>query len=121
MSKILYIEDEQTLLKLMELTLKAHGFEVLTAANAEQAFVVLNDKPDLILCDILLPGMSGLELLGKLKFDDNTKNIPVIMFSNFNDPEKIQEARSKGALDYLVKANSDVNTVILKVKEVLGV
>ena len=119
MKKILIVEDEQSLLKLLELTFKSSGYEVIKAINAEETYAALNKNPDIILLDILLPGESGLSILEKLKKDEKTKRIPVIMLTNFNEPERIEKAKKFGAVDYLVKSSNDPSTVLEKVKKYL--
>ena len=120
MKKILIVEDEQSLLKLLELNFKSSGYEVFKSINGEDAFSTAKEqKPDLILLDILLPGESGLNVLGRLKKDEQTKDIPVVMLTNFNEPERVDQAKSKGAVDYLVKSSNDPGTVLEKVKKYL--
>lgn len=119
MKKILIVEDEQSLLKLLELTFKSSGFEVVKAINGEEAMAALTKKPDLVLLDILLPGESGLTILEKIKKDEKSKGIPVIMLTNFNEPERIEKAKKLGAADYLVKSSNDPSTVLEKVRKYL--
>lgn len=120
MKKILIVEDEQSLLKLLEVTFQGGGYEVIKAINAEEAYQGLAKSPDLVLLDILLPGESGLVVLQKIKKNRETKHIPVIMLTNFNEPERLSKAKKKGAADYLVKSNNDPTTVLKKVKKYLG-
>ncbi|HBH46488.1 MAG TPA: hypothetical protein DDX47_03950 [Candidatus Jacksonbacteria bacterium] len=120
MKKILIVEDEQSLLKLLELNFKSSGYEVFKAINGEEAFAVaMREQPNLILLDILLPGESGINVLERLKKNEKTKAIPVVMLTNFNEPERIEQARKKGAVDYLVKSSNDPSTVLEKVKKYL--
>ncbi len=120
MKKILIVEDEQSLLKLLELNFKSSGYEVYKSINGEEAYdTATREKPDLILLDILLPGESGLNVLERLKKNDKTKDIPVVMLTNFNEPERIEQAMQKGAVDYLVKSSNDPSTVLDKVRKIL--
>lgn len=119
MKKILIVEDEQSLLKLLELMFQKGGYEVVKAINAKEAYRAVKEKPDLILLDILLPGENGMSILENLKADKATKDIPVIMLTNFNEPERFALAREKGAADYLVKSSNDPSTVLAKVKKYL--
>ena len=120
MKKILIVEDEQSLLKLLELNFKSSGYEVFKAINGEEAFAVaMREQPNLILLDILLPGESGINVWERLKKNEKTKAIPVVMLTNFNEPERIEQARKKGAVDYLVKSSNDPSTVLEKVKKYL--
>lgn|SRR3989338_9322017 len=120
MKKILIVEDEQSLLKLLELTFKSNGFEVIKAINADEAYAALTKQPDLVLLDILLPGESGLVILEHIKSDTKYKKIPVIMLTNFNEPERIEKAKKLGSEDYLVKSSNDPTTVLEKVRKYLG-
>ena len=96
MKKILIVEDEQSLLKLLELTFKSSGYEVLKAINSEETYAALSQTPDIILLDILLPGENGLSILEHIKKDQKTKTIPIIMLTNFNEPERIEKAKKLG-------------------------
>ncbi|MBI4359479.1 MAG: response regulator [Candidatus Jacksonbacteria bacterium] len=120
MKKILIVEDEQSLLKLLEVTFKNGGYEVIKAINAEEAYKGLEQNPDAVLLDILLPGENGIVVLEKIKKNNKTKHIPVIMLTNFNEPERFAKAKKKGAIDYLVKSSNDPTTVLQKVEKYLG-
>lgn len=121
MKKILIVEDEQSLLKLLELNFKSSGYTVYKSINGDEAYnMALEQQPDLILLDILLPGESGMSVLERLKKNERTKDIPVIMLTNFNEPERIEQAKEKGAVDYLVKSSNDPGTVLQKIKKYLG-
>ncbi|KKT34951.1 MAG: Response regulator receiver protein [Parcubacteria group bacterium GW2011_GWA2_44_12] len=119
MSKILVVEDEQTLLKMIQITFEVAGYEVLTALNGKEAIEKLGETPDLILLDILMPGEDGIETLKKIKQRNDSREIPVIILTNFNDPEKRNAAKSAGAIDYLVKSDQDVDQILEKVKSLL--
>lgn len=96
--------------------LEKSGYEVAHALTAEHAFVLLQkDPPDLVLLDLLLPGMQGEDLCKKIKSDDRLKNIPVILFTAISD--NIQRiAREVGAQDY-VKKPFDIAELLAKVKK----
>ena len=120
MKKILIVEDEQSLLKLLELTFKGAGYGVVKAINGEEAQAsIVKERPDLILLDILLPGESGLVILEKLKGEKRTRDIPVVMLTNFSEPERVEQAKRLGAVDYLVKSSNDPATVLEKVQKYL--
>lgn len=120
MKKILIVEDEQSLLKLLEVTFKNSGYNVIKAINAEETYKGLEKNPDIVLLDILLPGENGIVILEKIKKNDKTKHIPVIMLTNFNEPERFAKAKKKGAADYLVKSGNDPTTVLEKVEKYLA-
>lgn len=120
METILIVEDEQNLLKLLELTFKSHGYKVIKAINGAEAYsTAVKESPNLILLDILLPGESGLEVLKKLKEEEKTKDIPVVMLTNFSEPDMMDQAKRLGAKDYLIKSNNDPSTVLEKIQRYL--
>lgn len=120
-SKILIVEDEEILLAALQEELTQGGYSIEGAANGEEGLAkVKSFKPDLVLLDLVMPKMDGMEALKKLKEDDETKDVPVIILTNLSDYERISEALSLGAKDYLVKANYSLSDLLEKVKTVLG-
>ncbi len=120
MSKIILVEDEQILLKALSIQLLSAGFEVLTANNGEAGLeLIKKEKPDAILLDILMPKMTGFEVLEHLKKDAHLKNIPVIVLSNQGQEAEKQKGLSLGAADYYVKSDTDLSDLTNKVKAVL--
>lgn len=118
MMKILIVEDEEILAKVLEEKFEDNDFKVSIASDGEAVIpMVKKFKPDLILLDIILPKMDGLEVLAQLKDDEELKNIPVIMLSNLNEDEKIKRALSLGAVDYMTKIQHPINEVIDKVNK----
>jgi CheY-like chemotaxis protein len=117
--KVLAVEDDLFLKELLAGKLSDDEFNVSYASNGEEALsIAATEHPDVILLDILLPGMSGYEVLEKLKADENTKNIPVIILSNFGQPEDIEKGKSLGAADFLVKANNSLDAIVSRVREI---
>jgi CheY-like chemotaxis protein len=115
------VEDEPALSEAVKIKLSKAGFSVLTAGTGEEAMEVLkNHKPDLVWLDILLPGMNGLEVLRKIKSTSELKDLKVVVVSVSAGPEKIQEAFSLGAIDYLVKSEYTIDQLINKVTEILN-
>lgn len=120
MKKILFIEDESALQKTFETAFKKEGFEMISALDGETGLKLAEkEKPDLILLDLILPKIEGIEVLKKLKEDEKTKDIPVIVLTNLEDLEKIEKAMELGAKAYLVKAEFSLQEVVDKVKEIL--
>lgn len=120
MKKILFIEDEPTLQKTLGRALEQEGFEILSALDGEIGITKAKEsKPDLILLDLILPKMDGFEVLKRLKENEETKDIPVIILTNLENPEDIEKVLSLGATTYLVKANYDLEEVIDKIKDML--
>jgi len=120
MKKILFVEDETALQKTFGDILKEEGYEIFTALDGEMGLRMAKEKkPDLILLDLILPKMDGFELLGNLKADPDTKDIPVIILTNLERVEDIEKALELGATTYLVKANYTLKEVVDKVKQVI--
>jgi putative two-component system response regulator len=85
-ARILLVDDEIRNLKLLETIVRAEGYETETAMSGEQALAaVAHSAPDLILLDVMMPGMTGHEVAGKLKLDPQTKAIPIIMVTSLDD------------------------------------
>ena len=104
MAKILVAEDEPSLYKLLEFRLNSLGHEILLATDGKQALaLVKSDRPDLVLLDVMMPVMGGIEVLRTLKEDESTKNIPVIMLSAKGQEKDIFIGLERGADDYITK------------------
>jgi len=120
MQKILFIEDEAVLQKTIEKTLRDEGYEMLSALDGEAGFnLAKKEKPSLILLDLILPKMNGFEVLGKLKEDPETKDIPVIILTNLERMTDIDRVLKLGATTYLVKVDYSLEEVVEKIKKVL--
>src|SRR3989344_7810505 len=119
--KILVVEDEEILLTALKEELLTGGYEVEGAGDGVEGLEkVKTFKPGLILLDLLMPKMDGMEMLQKLKADQETRDVPVVILTNLSDYEKISEALSLGAMDYLVKANYKLEDLLEKVRTVLA-
>lgn len=120
-AKVLVVEDEEILLTALKEELLTGGYEVDGAEDGVEGLEkVKTFKPDLILLDLLMPKMDGMEMLQKLKADSETRDVPVVILTNLSDYEKISEALSLGAMDYLVKANYKLEDLLDKVRTVLA-
>lgn len=116
--KILIIEDEDILVNVLKEKFEKENFDVSLARDGDEALVVAKkNKPDIILLDIILPKINGLEVLSFLKADKELNRIPVIILSNLDQVEKVKEALVLGAVDYLVKTEHPINEVIEKVNK----
>ncbi len=119
--KILIVEDDDFLLQMYVTKLELEGFKVFEAINGTQGLkLAQKEKPDLILLDLNLPELSGFEVLSQLKREDGTKNIKVLILTNYSQKENIDKCLALGANDYLIKAHFVPSEVIKKIKEVLG-
>ena len=121
MYKILVIEDDKFLEKLCARKLEDAGFAVLIANDGEEGLKkIKEEKPDLILLDIVLPGIDGFEVLRQLKKDMVTALIPVIFLTNLGQEDEIKEGMALGADDYLVKAHFTTGEVVKKVEQLIS-
>lgn len=119
--KVLIVEDDTTLCSLIKSKLIHEGFDVLIANDgAEGLEVTLSDKPDIILLDILMPKMNGVEMLESLRKDSRGKDVPVVLLTNDTDPIHMREALKFDAVAYLTKSDWDLDTVISVVKTKIG-
>lgn len=101
---ILIIDDSETNLVLLELVLKVRGWVIQTANSATLAIKMINaGKPDLILLDLLMPGIDGQEMLNRLKSNDKLRHIPVIIVSAVTDSKIRKDCLDKGAVYYMPK------------------
>lgn len=117
MKKILFVEDESSLQKAVGDFLTQEGFEVLSALNGNIGLQrAREEKPDLILLDLILPQKDGFELLGELRNDGSTKDIPVIVLTNLESVTDIDRALELGARTYLVKSNYSLEDLLEKIK-----
>lgn len=117
--KILLVDDELDIVTVTVTRLEKSGYRVVTRATAEEGLQVLKrETPDLILLDLLLPGMQGDEFCKKVKADDKLKGIPVILFtaSSVHIPEKAQEM---GADDYIMKP-FEPEELLAKIQKFIG-
>jgi len=117
MYKILIIEDEKLLSDMYEDKFSQSGFLTVMANSAEQGFELLKkEKPDLVLLDILLPQENGIQLLKRIKDIPELSKVPVIIFSNYDDPETKKKAFNLGAKDYLIKTNFTPTEIVGKIQ-----
>jgi len=121
MKKILFIEDEAVLQKAFGDFLKKEGYGIVSALDGEQGLKLAKTvNPDLVLLDIIMPKMNGLDVLGKLKADSETKDIPVIILTNIEGTSEVEKALEAGATTYLIKSSYTLEEVLTKIKKELG-
>ena len=119
--KILIIEDDKFLRELIVKKLVKEGYEISEAVDGEEGIKkVKEEKPDLVLLDLILPGIDGFEVLAQMKEDRNVTKIPAIILSNLGQKEDIEKGLKLGAVDYLVKAHFTPGEIIEKIKKILG-
>jgi CheY-like chemotaxis protein len=104
MARILLVDDEPEIRIITRMMLEKAGYEVVEASNGEEGLRMLaNAKPDLILLDVMMPGMKGWEVCEKIKADEKLKHIPVVMFTVRTSDEDIEQSRECGAEAHINK------------------
>jgi CheY-like chemotaxis protein len=121
MAKILIVEDDALMTRLYQKTFTFDGYEVVTAQDGEEGLNKAKiEMPTLILLDIMMPKMNGLEVLSRLKQDPHTKSIPVVVLTNLAGEHDAAEALTQGAIRYIIKSEQDPKGVTKIVEEILA-
>ena len=121
MAKILIVEDDPLMSRMYSKIFTFEKYEVEMAADGEEGFEkAKSTKPTIMLLDIMMPKMNGLQVLEKLKADPDTKAIPVIMLTNLAGQQDAETALSKGAVKYIIKSEHEPKEVANMVKEILA-
>ena len=115
--KVLLVEDELHIRELYQRVLTRAGFEVTCAIDGVEGLQLARQSPDIILLDIMMPKLNGIEMLKKLKADSETKEISVILLTNLGQESIIREALTMGARGYIMKVRISPYDLIDKVKE----
>lgn len=121
---IMIVEDDSFVMDIYQTKLSQSGFEVMSAANGMEALKLLeggNKIPDLILLDILMPYVGGIEVLKKIKTDDRFKKIPIILLTNLSQKDDIDLGINLGADDYLIKSHFTPSEVLEKIRTQLKI
>lgn len=120
--KILLVEDDDALASVYQTRLQAEGFEMKRVPNGEEALATtIAFKPDLILLDVMMPKVSGFDVLDILRNTPETSNVKVIMLTALNQDSDKQRALDLGVDDYLVKSQVVIADVVDRIKQHLGV
>ena len=118
--KVMIVEDDTVLANALSLALQNEGYELSLATDGEEAERMIKQEiPDLILLDLLLPIKNGFEVLKLMRQNPNTKDINVVILTNFEQETSINEGKKLGAKDYIVKANVDIADIPEIVKKYL--
>ncbi|OGG47972.1 hypothetical protein A2761_01150 [Candidatus Kaiserbacteria bacterium RIFCSPHIGHO2_01_FULL_51_33] len=118
--KVLIIEDDMLMGTLLSEALWRYEFEPILAKDGDEGLKALEKAlPQIILLDLILPGINGFEVLEKIKNNAKTKAVPVVIVSNLGDKSDIARGLSLGAEDYLVKANMVPKDIVSKIREIL--
>ncbi len=114
---ILIVEDDKFLRELITRKVTNEGFNVSEAIDGEEGIKkIKEEKPDMVLLDLILPGIDGFEVLSRMKEDSTLSSIPVIILSNLGQKEDIDKGMKLGAIDYLIKAHFTPGEIIEKIK-----
>lgn len=115
---ILIIEDEQKLAFALERQLTKEGFDVKIAWNGEEGMEeIIERKPDIVLLDLLLPKLSGMDILRRIRKMEDLKDLPVLIVTNLVDDAVSSEADKLGAIDYMVKSNTSLSGIVEAVEK----
>ena len=119
--KIVWVEDDQLLSDIISRKLSQTKCILFRTEKGEEALKIIDEKmPDVIMLDIILPGMDGFEILRRIKSNPKINRIPVILLSNLSQASDIKKGKSLGAVKFMVKATVTPNDIIEQIKEVLN-
>jgi CheY-like chemotaxis protein len=118
--RVLVAEDDRFLRRACEMSLRQLGFTVLLAKDGEEALAIIaSERPDVILLDLLMPKVNGLEVLRALKSAESTRSIPVLILTNSSRAQDVEEIRALGADGYQVKADLSLEALGKQVQKLL--
>ncbi len=104
---MLFVEDDPTVAQMYRLKLELDGYQVIMAKDGEEGLRLANEiKPDLVFLDIRLPKVDGFAVLEGLRSRDETRNVPVVILSNYGEQELVERGLKLGALEYLIKSQT---------------
>ena len=104
---MLFVEDDPTVAQMYRLKLELDGYQVIMAKDGEEGLRLANEiKPDLVFLDIRLPKVDGFAVLEVLRSRDETRNVPVVILSNYGEQELVERGLKLGALEYLIKSQT---------------
>ncbi|MCD6410733.1 response regulator [bacterium] len=119
--KILIIEDDKFLRELIAKKLMKEGYDIEEAIDGEEGLKKIGEvNPDLVLLDLILPGIDGFQVLKEAKENHKTENIPVVILSNLGQKDEIEKGLNLGAVDFLIKAHFTPEEIVEKIKLVLA-
>ena len=119
--KVFIIEDDPFLVKAYKFIFEKENLEVWVAKDGEEAvsFMGRSEMPDIVLLDLMLPGMSGFDVLAAIRTNPGWKNLAVMIITNLGQPKDIERGKSLGAVDYLVKSNTNIDDIVSGVRHYL--
>ena len=105
--RVLFVEDDPSVAQMYKLKLELDGYQVQVAADGEAAIeMAIQAPPDIIFLDIRLPKLDGLAVLEALRADERTRQVPVVILSNYSERELVERGLKLGALEYLIKSQT---------------
>jgi len=117
---ILIVEDDKILRELISQKLVKENYKISVAVDGEEGLKkTKEEKPDIVLLDLILPGIDGFGVLEEIKKDPEINKIPVVILSNLGQKEEIEKGMNLGAADYLIKAHFTLSEIVAKVKTIL--
>ncbi len=117
---ILIVEDDKILRELISQKLEKENYKISAAVDGEEGLKkTKEEKPDIVLLDLILPGIDGFGVLEEIKKDPEINKIPVVILSNLGQKEEIERGMNLGATDYLIKAHFTLSEIVVKVKNIL--
>lgn len=118
--KILIVEDDPGIKRALEFILKKNGYEILLAGDGKIAIqIAIDEKPDLVILDLMIPEINGFKVLQKIKENKKTRDAQIFVFTNLSDEKDKKMAKKLGADGYFVKADISVNEIVKKINKAL--
>lgn len=116
------IEDDPFLSSILKARLEKDGFTVIQAFNGEEALTKLHGEtlPGLVILDLIMPKMSGFEVLQSISIDPQLNKIPVVVVSNLGQQGDVEKAKGFGAIDYFVKMRMSIDELLVKIKGIIA-
>lgn len=120
-SKVLIVEDDTYISDMYRIKLESDGFEVEVATDGQAGLdAIINNHPDLVLLDVVMPKMDGFSVLQKIRKNPDFKNMPIVMLTNLGQKESVEKGLLLGANGYIIKAHFTPSEVVDKIKEFLS-
>ena len=121
MKKILIVDDDVTFQKIMSDSLKSSGYIVSVASDGEEGLVATEkESPDLIILDLAMPKLGGIDFLKMLNKDNDVNKIPVLIMSNFSGSDKVNEGIEYGVRGFIVKSDESLQNIVNAVESIIG-
>lgn len=119
--KVLFIEDDLTLSSLFTMRMQAEGFEVLAVNDGDTALARAKEfRPDLVLCDLMMPNISGYDVIDILRNTMETSASKIVVISALSQPEDIEKAKKLGADEYIIKSQMSIDDIMDRLRNLLG-